>query len=89
MSLNSTITLANHLFLQQIIIALTISFEIINKMLKISKLSVMLKQLDRMFLKYNYKIKSDKILQLYSDIKEYDCKSKHTNELGILIGYFL
>lgn len=49
----------------------------------------MLKQLDRMFLKYNYKIKSDKILQLYSDIKEYNCKSKHTNELGILIGYFL
>lgn len=45
----------------------------------------MLKQLDRMFLKYNYKIKSDKILQLYSDIKEYDCKSKYTNELGILI----
>lgn len=61
----------------------------INKMLKISKLSVMLKQLDRIFLKYNYKVKSDKILQLYSDIKEYNCKSKHTNELGILIGYFL
>ena len=61
----------------------------INKMLKISKPSIMLKQLDRMFLKYNYKIKSDKILQLYSDIKEYNCKSKHTNELGILIGYFL
>ena len=52
-----------------------------------SKTSLIKKQLDKIFIKYNYKIKSDKILQLYSSIKEYDCQSKTIDETEVIAGY--
>lgn len=61
--------------------------EVINNLLTMSKASLIKKQLDKIFIKYNYKIKSDKILQLYSSIKEYDCQSKTIDETEVIAGY--
>lgn len=59
----------------------------INNLLTISNTTTLMAKLDKIFIKYNYKIKSDKILQLYSKIKEYNCHSKTVDEIEVIAGY--